>query len=80
MDIAELRLVSLAREQAASGIARELRIRRGLSVREVADAAGVTPAAVWRWERGERVPRTAVAARYGALLVELAGTSAGTPA
>ena len=72
MEITRLRLVSLAREQAASGAARAIRLRRGLSLREVAEAAGVTPTAVWRWENGHRLPRTAAAARYGAVLVDLA--------
>jgi len=37
----------------------------------VAAAVGASPAAVYRWEKGERVPRAAHAARYGDLLLSL---------
>lgn len=35
---------------------RDLRTERGLSIRDLANQAGVTPAAVSRWESGKRVP------------------------
>lgn len=35
---------------------KDLRIARGLSIKDLADQAGVTPAAVSRWESGKRVP------------------------
>ena len=37
---------------------RELRLRRGLRVEELAQAAGITPRHVWRLEAGKR-PRVA---------------------
>jgi predicted transcriptional regulator len=36
---------------------RELRILSGLTIREVAEQADVSPDSVWRWEQGERSPR-----------------------
>jgi DNA-binding transcriptional regulator YiaG len=81
MDITELLSMALAREHSASGCAaHQLRIRHGLSVRDIAEAAGVTPAVVWRWDRGQPVPRTAPAARYGAVLTEFARLKVRTPA
>lgn len=35
---------------------RDLRTTRGLSIKDLADQTGVTPAAVSRWESGKRVP------------------------
>lgn len=40
-----------------SGRARELRLGAGLSLAAVAADCEVAPAAVLRWERGERTPR-----------------------
>lgn len=72
MDIADIKLATLAREHVAAGTARELRKRSGLSLADVADVVEVSPSAVLRWERGERAPRTRAAVLYGRLLAELA--------
>jgi len=75
MDLADLRLVTLARRHIAAGTARELRQRHGLSLRDVAEVVDVSPSAVFRWEQRDRVPRARAAASYGRLLAELADTS-----
>lgn len=41
-----------------------LRKAAGLTLQEVADAVGVTAAAVWNWERGERKPNAKHLAAY----------------
>jgi transcriptional regulator with XRE-family HTH domain len=64
-DLIEL---SRIRKLAGSGLAREIRIQAGLSQSEVAEALGVDRSTVHRWEGKERVPRGAVAFRYGQLL------------
>jgi transcriptional regulator with XRE-family HTH domain len=77
MDNRELLLVAQARHLCASGKALELRLSAGLSIREVAEAIGVSPTAVWRWERGERAPRGAAAAAWAQLLRDLARQGSG---
>jgi DNA-binding transcriptional regulator YiaG len=72
----ELEALATARAWAASGVARELRVGRRLTLREFAAAIGCAPSTVLRWERGERRPRGACAIRYGALLRRLAGGGA----
>lgn len=47
---------------------RRIRERAGLSIRAVADALGVSPSAVLKWELGTAIPRRHHAAAYGALL------------
>ena len=65
-----------ARRIARSGQARTLREKAGLSLAEVARGVGVTPTAVWRWEKGLARPSGEPAVAYGRLLVSLAqGTS-----
>jgi len=66
------RSVELARmrEMARSGEARELRIRAGLSLANVARDLGVSPSSVYYWEYG-RVPRGKAAVRYAHLLFAL---------
>lgn len=76
MDLTDLHLVALAREHVAAGTARDLRLRHGLSLRDVADFVEVSPSAVLRWEQRDRVPRTRVAVAYGRLLAELASRPA----
>jgi hypothetical protein len=54
------------------GTARRLRLDHNLSLRRVGDAChGADPAAVLRWERGERFPRGDRALAYGSLLAAL---------
>lgn len=47
-------------------------MRAGLSLREVADAVGISPSTLWRWEERERAPRGAAAVAWVRLLDELA--------
>jgi transcriptional regulator with XRE-family HTH domain len=72
MDAATLLRVARARSLAASGEARRLRKAAGLSLQEIAGGVGCSAVAVWRWENGERAPRGEAAARYAALLDQLA--------
>jgi predicted transcriptional regulator len=60
------------RRLARSGGARAIRESAGLSASEVARELGVSPAAVSRWERGERAPRADLAEEWAALLRRLA--------
>lgn len=60
---------------AKDGRARDVRMTAGLSQSEVGQAVGVTAAAVSRWERGERLPRTDAAIRYARLLHALTKAS-----
>jgi transcriptional regulator with XRE-family HTH domain len=55
----------------ASGEARRIRELAGLSLSDVAADIGVTGSAVYRWERGERVPRGRAAADYAVLLLAM---------
>jgi transcriptional regulator with XRE-family HTH domain len=70
-------LVTLARQRhrvrtlLASGQARRLRERAGLTQQEVGQACGVTATAVARWESGDRLPHGETLARYGGLLERL---------
>ena len=64
-----------ARRLAKSGEARILREAAGLSLAEVARGVGVTPTAVWRWERGLARPCGRPAAAYARLLIRLARSS-----
>jgi DNA-binding transcriptional regulator YiaG len=59
------------RELVASGEAAFRRRRSRLSEADVANAVGVTAAAVSRWENGQRFPTGAPALVYGRLLKEL---------
>jgi DNA-binding transcriptional regulator YiaG len=56
-----------------TGAARALREEAGLSMAEIARAAGVHKATVYRWETGRRRPRGEAAERYLAVLDELSG-------
>lgn len=67
----ELEQLTRARELVASGRARELRIAAHLSQSEIADACGVAPSAISRWEAGDRVPRGRAARIYAAFLTGL---------
>lgn len=61
----------LVRTLTSTGEARSRRTNAGLSLGEVAEAIGVSPSTVLRWERGERAPRGEAAVRYGQLLKQL---------
>lgn len=69
------------RDVAASGEAREIRRRAGLSQREVALSIGATRSGVALWEEGRRAPQGAPALRYASLLKGLMKiTGDGVPA
>ena len=46
----------------------EARHNAGLTMEELAGAAGVTPAAICRYEHGQRTPKTAIAKRLASVL------------
>lgn len=60
--------LALARRICTSGEARKRRLAAQLSLREVADACGVDPAAIQKWETGQRLPRRDAALRYLAVI------------
>ena len=57
----------------APALARDLRLRAGLSQNEVGAALGVSHAAVSRWKSGKRLPRGDLAERFLLLLMQAAG-------
>jgi predicted transcriptional regulator len=61
------------RELVRSGAARSARIASGLSLGELANAAGVAVSTISRYERGQRIPRGDPALRYGAVILSLMG-------
>ena len=67
-DVVEL---ATLRRVIASGDAKRLREAHRVSLGEVAAACEVAKSTVFRWERGQLVPRGAGARRYAALLAEL---------
>jgi transcriptional regulator with XRE-family HTH domain len=71
MDADQLVSLSAVRALVRSGAARSIRVAAGLSLAEVSQAVGVSTVAVYRWERGERIPRGEPALRYGDLLMAL---------
>lgn len=68
--MSEILAVAQLRADLASGRAREIRLRVGLSQADIALALGVDQPTVARWERGCR-PRRDHAARYAELLRQL---------
>jgi DNA-binding transcriptional regulator YiaG len=61
-----------ARQLAADGSGRQIRLTARLSLSEVATACGVTTPTIHRWETGARRPRGPAAVRYAQLLGALA--------
>ena len=59
------------RRMVETGAARAIRLAAGLSLAEIARAADVTRATVWRWEAGERRPHGPAASRYLRVLEEI---------
>lgn len=59
------------RQLAQSGDGRSVRQAAGASLRELADACGVSAATLSRWERAKNRPRGRSAARYEAEIVRL---------
>jgi len=70
--VIDVQQVVWVRRVAREGAARHIREAAGLSASEVARQLGVSPAAVSRWERGERVPRGELAERWAEVLRALA--------
>lgn len=54
------------------GAAQALRVENHLSLGDIARELGTSPTTVWRWERGERVPRGDLAVGYAWILAGLA--------
>ncbi len=46
-----------ARDLARSGTARAIRTSAGLSLREIAEAVGISTPTAYRWETGQRMPQ-----------------------
>jgi DNA-binding transcriptional regulator YiaG len=69
---ADLQLLAIVRQVAADGTARSIRENARLGLGETARAVGVAKGTLSKWERGLQRPRGAAAARYVALLAELA--------
>jgi transcriptional regulator with XRE-family HTH domain len=67
----DVQQVAWVRRLARNGNARVIREGAGLSASEIARELGVSPAAVSRWERGERSPRGKAAEEWAALLRRL---------
>ncbi|HEX3538858.1 MAG TPA: helix-turn-helix transcriptional regulator [Acidimicrobiales bacterium] len=55
-----------------SSIRRNIRLAAHLSLREMANALGVSPMTLLRWESGDATPRRAAAVRYRTMLDSLA--------
>lgn len=68
----ELQLLIEARAAVNSGRAARIRELAGLSQAEIAELVGVTPAAISRWEAGERRPTGDRAIAYGRALRRIA--------
>jgi DNA-binding transcriptional regulator YiaG len=67
--------VRVSRSLPPPALAREVRRAAGVSRPRMAEALGVHPVSVARWERGSRAPRGARRLKYAALLAELARAS-----
>lgn len=64
--------IANARDHAASGAGRLIRLSAGISLREMARTIGVDASTLLRWERGERRPTGAAAGRWVDELTQLA--------
>lgn len=69
-------MLAQTRRLVTSGEARRLRVAAAVSLREMANAVGVSPSTILRWERAERSPRGEAAVRYGTLLDQLRSSGA----
>ncbi len=67
-----LELLIEGRAAVRSGRGRELRLLAGLSQAELAELVGVTPAAISRWEAGDRRPTGDRAIAYATALHRIA--------
>lgn len=73
-------LVARARHLAASGKAEQIRRDHDLSLGEMGGGIGTGASTIWRWEKGGRKPRGALAAAWAQLLDELDREAAGRSA
>lgn len=71
MTITELTELAQVRALVATGAARSIRLSANLSLAEVSETLGVSPATVLRWETGQRSPHGEAAIAYGRLLAQL---------
>lgn len=71
MDNTQLASLALIRRYCRDGTARTVRVEAGLSVRELASAAGVSFAAISKWERNLAIPRAEGGLRYAESIAEL---------
>ena len=78
MTRAEILAAVRARTLLASGKARDIRERAGVTRDDAGRAIGASGSAITHWESGLRRPRTELAARYGQLLDELADLTGGS--
>jgi DNA-binding transcriptional regulator YiaG len=69
--------VAMVRNLVKNGTAHNLRRSAQLSIREEAEAVGVAPSTVLRWETGLSVPRSAAAHRLGVFLEQLGAVFTG---
>ncbi len=70
--VRDLGQLARARELAASGEAKRLRVAARLSQSEIAAVCEVAPSAVSLWENGKRIPRGRAGRTYAAVIVGLA--------
>lgn len=60
-----------ARAACTDGRAKALRLRAGLSFRELGQAGNLNPSTIAKWEAGSRVPHGDIGIRYGQTLLSL---------
>lgn len=69
--LAKAERLARAKQMAADGTARRIRLANRLAQRDIGLAVGVDTSTVARWENGTRVPRGDAAWRYADLLARL---------
>jgi DNA-binding transcriptional regulator YiaG len=69
----DLAAVARARRLAKSGAGRAMRVAARVSIRDVAHAVGTSTSVVWRWKKGQRLPRAEFAVRWVRVLDGLDG-------
>lgn len=72
----DLRRISEVRALVASGKAREQRESRRLTRQEIADAVGVSPLTLSRWEKGTATPRNSAVLLRLAEVLEITARAA----
>lgn len=73
MAVTDLRRLARINALLESGAGRSIRQAHGLPLSAFADEIGVSPAALSRWELGQRKPRREAALRYLDALEQLTG-------